>query len=141
MLVLFAALAIAGTVLFIPRGRRTVARLRAQRLLMPACVAMLGALLAMKGALLLGGGLVFSALLWTGRTHRARQIGTADAATVERLRAARMLLGVSASADRDTITAAHRRLIARHHPDVGGSEGIAGSLNAARDLLLDHAVQ
>ena len=49
---------------------------------------------------------------------------------------ARRLLGVGPTAGRDEIVAAHRRLVARVHPDAGGSEGLAAELNAARDLLL-----
>jgi DnaJ-domain-containing protein 1 len=49
---------------------------------------------------------------------------------------ARRLRGVSATASRDEIIAAHRRLVAKVHPDAGGSEGLAAELNAARDTLL-----
>ena len=49
---------------------------------------------------------------------------------------ARALLGVPPGATRDDIAAAHRRLIARVHPDVGGSAALAQRVNAARDLLL-----
>lgn len=50
--------------------------------------------------------------------------------------AARDLLGVPPGADARAIRAAHRRLMAAAHPDVGGSPERAGALNAARDLLL-----
>ncbi len=43
---------------------------------------------------------------------------------------------VSANANREEIIAAHRRLVAKVHPDAGGSEGLAAEINAARDLLL-----
>jgi curved DNA-binding protein CbpA len=49
---------------------------------------------------------------------------------------ARQLLGVPEDADRETINTAHRRLIARVHPDVGGSAELARRVNAARDILL-----
>ncbi len=49
---------------------------------------------------------------------------------------ARSLLGVGPQATRDDILAAHRRLVARVHPDAGGTEALAAELNAARDLLL-----
>jgi hypothetical protein len=52
---------------------------------------------------------------------------------------ARNLLGVPAGAGRDEILAAHRRLVAKVHPDAGGSEGLAAEINAARDLLLKSA--
>ncbi len=52
------------------------------------------------------------------------------------LAAARAVLGVPASADRDAINAAWRRVIAEVHPDRGGSVERAAEVSAARDLLL-----
>ncbi|HMT46382.1 MAG: hypothetical protein RL702_656 [Pseudomonadota bacterium] len=49
---------------------------------------------------------------------------------------ARALLGVNRSARREEIVDAHRRLIARVHPDRGGSNEAVHDANAARDLLL-----
>ena len=49
---------------------------------------------------------------------------------------AREILGVDASADAAAIKAAHRRLIAKMHPDQGGSDWLAERVNRARDLLL-----
>lgn len=49
---------------------------------------------------------------------------------------ARSLLGVSADAGRQEINAAWKRLMARAHPDQGGTDGLASRLNAARDRLL-----
>lgn len=49
---------------------------------------------------------------------------------------ARRVLGVAADADPETIRAAHRRLVAKVHPDQGGSEDLASRVNAARDILL-----
>ncbi len=49
---------------------------------------------------------------------------------------ARQLLGVSAEASPDQIRDAHRRLIARVHPDAGGSTDLAARVNRARDALL-----
>ena len=52
------------------------------------------------------------------------------------------LLGLPSDADRDAIVAAHRRLIARNHPDQGGTQALAARLNVARDLLLNaHSAQ
>ncbi|WP_339913198.1 molecular chaperone DnaJ [uncultured Brevundimonas sp.] len=48
---------------------------------------------------------------------------------------ARSLLGVPADATPEQVQAAWRRLMARAHPDQGGSEGLAAQLNAARDRL------
>ncbi len=49
---------------------------------------------------------------------------------------ARTLLGVSVAATRAELGEAHRRLLARVHPDRGGSNEAVHQANAARDLLL-----
>ncbi len=49
---------------------------------------------------------------------------------------ARRLLDVPANATSQEIRAAHRRLVARVHPDVGGSAELTQQVNAARDILL-----
>ena len=54
----------------------------------------------------------------------------------EALRKARALLGVSKSANHGEIIDAHRRLVARVHPDKGGTSEQVHEANAARDLLL-----
>ena len=46
------------------------------------------------------------------------------------------LLEVDPDADAETILAAHRRLIAKVHPDAGGSAELAARVNQARDTLL-----
>lgn len=49
---------------------------------------------------------------------------------------ARRLLGVPADARRFEIIAAHRQLVARIHPDKGGSAADTQAANTARDTLL-----
>lgn len=49
---------------------------------------------------------------------------------------ARQILGVEEGANRQEIQAAYSRLMRRAHPDVGGTQGLAAQLNAARDRLL-----
>jgi hypothetical protein len=46
------------------------------------------------------------------------------------------LLDVAPDADAEAIVAAHRRLIAKVHPDAGGSAELAARINQARDVLL-----
>lgn len=71
--------------------------------------------------------IAFSAIWWLNRRNAPSAVA---------LRAARDLLGVSTFAGEAEIRAAHRRLIGRVHPDVGGSAAMAGRVNAARDLLV-----
>jgi hypothetical protein len=46
------------------------------------------------------------------------------------------VLGLGEGASDDDIRAAHRRLIQRMHPDVGGSADLAARINRAKDVLL-----
>lgn len=46
------------------------------------------------------------------------------------------LLAVAPDADAETINAAHKRLIAKVHPDAGGTPELAARINQARDTLL-----
>jgi hypothetical protein len=91
---------------------------------------LLGLSLFTKGRLVLGAALMASALLWAAwRRSRpsARPMPVDDA---------RRLLGVGEGATLQEIREAHRRLIAKVHPDTGGSAELANRVNAARDTLL-----
>ena len=46
------------------------------------------------------------------------------------------VLGLAEGASDEDIRAAHRRLIQRMHPDVGGSADLAARINRAKDVLL-----
>ena len=67
------------------------------------------------------------AVLWRGLARRGDTMNAADA---------RALLGVDKQATLEEIREAHRRLIARVHPDAGGSAELAHRVNAARDTLV-----
>jgi preprotein translocase subunit Sec63 len=64
---------------------------------------------------------------WQRRPARAPAMPLAEA---------RKLLGVAEEASLADIRAAHRRLIAKVHPDAGGSQELAERVNAARDTLV-----
>jgi hypothetical protein len=70
---------------------------------------------------------VVAAIWWFGQKRKAALPTAAEA---------RDLLGVSPRASEDEVRAAHRRLIGRVHPDVGGSAALASRVNAARDVLV-----
>ena len=91
---------------------------------------LLGLRLMTSGKLLPGAVLMAGALLWAA--HRRRTVSAA-AMPVED---ARKLLGVDPGATLVEIREAHRRLIARVHPDAGGSDELANRVNVARDILV-----
>lgn len=49
------------------------------------------------------------------------------------------ILGLDGNASREDISAAHRRLMQKMHPDRGGSDYLAQRINQARDFLLRNA--
>jgi DnaJ homolog subfamily C member 19 len=51
------------------------------------------------------------------------------------------LLAITEEATPEDVLAAHRRLIARVHPDAGGTAELAAQVNQARDVLLSHATR
>jgi DnaJ family protein C protein 19 len=94
-------------------------------------VFLLGLEMLFRGRLVPGSALMAAALLWA-----AWRRGRAAAAPVMPIEDARRLLGVAEDASLVEIRDAHRRLIAKVHPDVGGSAELAHRVNAARDALV-----
>ena len=82
------------------------------------------------GKFILIAGLLLVALLWWQSRMAPRRPRSMPASE------ARRLLGVEEGATLEEIRAAHRRLIARVHPDAGGSVQLAEQVNAARDALV-----
>ena len=78
--------------------------------------------------LLLLLALVAGVWLWWKRNQSVRAVMPPSEA--------RALLGVGDQASLQEIRDAHRRLIARVHPDAGGSAELATRVNAARDALV-----
>lgn len=75
---------------------------------------------------------------WRGEAGSAESGGGAEAADDGRMTEARALaiLGLERGADAEAIKAAHHRLMKKMHPDQGGSDFLAGEINAAKDFLL-----
>lgn len=96
-----------------------------------AALFLLGLRLLTTSKLLPGAVLMTGALLWAA--HRRRQLSRRPRMD---LADARALLGVGADATLPEIRDAHRRLIARVHPDTGGSAELANRVNVARDTLV-----
>lgn len=70
-----------------------------------------------------------------GRRLRGLRRSGATIADMDEAEAQR-LLGLEPDAGAGDVRDAHRRLMARVHPDVGGSAELARRVNAARDRLL-----
>ncbi len=71
-----------------------------------------------------------------GQTNAPPSNAPISIASAADLAQARQLLGVDLRANRDKILIAHKGLIAKVHPDRGGSAAQVHEANAARDILL-----
>jgi hypothetical protein len=78
-----------------------------------------------------------AATVWAWKSGRLR-VSWVDRPPAMPEEEARVLLDLPRGADRAAIQAAHRRLIARVHPDAGGSAELTRRVNAARDTMLSH---
>lgn len=102
----------------------------------PILLGVAGAFLAARGNLLFGVAAIGIAITWyRGLTWRlfGTQAKQSDQYAVDK---ARFMLGVSRFDNEQSIRERHAALIAKNHPDTGGSNERAKELNAARDLLL-----
>ena len=95
-----------------------------------AALFLLGLRLLTTGRLLPGAALMAGAMLWAAHRRRGPRVKPMP------VEDARRLLGVGEAASLEEIRAAHRRLIAKVHPDVGGSAELAERVNIARDTLV-----
>ncbi|MBA4000677.1 molecular chaperone DnaJ [Brevundimonas sp.] len=93
-----------------------------------------GALALARGAWLIGGALIAAGLYLAFASRIRAAVRSVESGMS--VREARDTLGVGADATVEQINAAWKRLMARAHPDQGGTQGLASRLNAARDRLL-----
>lgn len=102
----------------------------------PILLGLAGAFLAARGNLLIGIAAIGIAVTWyRGLTWRlfSTKVKKSDPHGVDK---ARFILGVSRFDNEERIRDRHRALIAKNHPDTGGSDERAKELNEARDLLI-----
>lgn len=90
------------------------------------------------GAIPLGVAAFYALRRWSAANPRKAFAPPPSVPEPEAVREARALLGVEANATAEDIRAAHRRLIAKIHPDAGGTEALAEKINEARSILLQH---
>jgi hypothetical protein len=98
--------------------------------LIAGLVFLLGFVMMTHGKLIPGAALMAAPLLFAA--YRRRPRGRVSMKVDD----ARRRLGVGENATLEEIRAAHRRLISRVHPDIGGSEELANRVNLARDTLV-----
>lgn len=100
-------------------------------------LALAGGAIALRGGMLVGGGMAIVGLAWLMRTPTPARQRAQPIMDDPRVREALDLLGLAPDVDRAAVVEAHRRLIARNHPDAGGTAALARNINGARDYLLE----
>ena len=148
---LFIIVAIAAGLFALPGGRRNESDRRlAQTIAFVALAAVLFFLkLGVLGLIVLavGGGLFGIGWLKDRLTNEGFQDLSDDgdgSAPPSRTQTTAMdreealaVLALSGTPHRAAIIEAHRRMIAKAHPDMGGSDYLAAKINQARDVLLN----
>ena len=129
--------AVVGVWALVRLGRQTEGPRRGQWRVTATLIAAVmmagGALATARGGFILGPALLIAALYLVLQSRDRPVRPSAEAMSAEE---ARSLLGVGPGASDAEVQSAWRRLMARAHPDQGGTEGLAARLNAARDRLL-----
>ena len=86
--------------------------------------------------------LILSGIIFWWVSRRFRPIAppppSSSISTTLTERDAREVLGLGLAPSREDIIEAHRRLMQKVHPDLGGSTYLARQLNEAKKVLLEH---
>jgi len=101
--------------------------------LIAACSAAAGIFVALRGSWQIGLPMILPAV-WLFVREESRPRGRV--ANMMEPDEARRVLDVPPGADEQRIREAHRRLVAKVHPDQGGTAELAMRVNIARDVLL-----
>jgi len=101
--------------------------------LIAACSAAAGIFVALRGSWQIGLPMILPAV-WLFVRQESRPRGRV--ANMMEPDEARRVLDVPPGADEQRIREAHRRLVAKVHPDQGGTAELAMRVNIARDVLL-----
>ena len=93
-----------------------------------------GALAMARGAWLIGGALIAAGLYLVFASRIRAVVRSVEGGMSAK--EARDTLGVPPDATAEQINLTLKRQMARAHPDQGGTQGLAATVNAARDRLL-----
>lgn len=103
--------------------------------LWPVAMSLLGGL-AVYGRPLLRAFGIWQTIKRFRRPNTNRAQGNIKASSAMDKAQAQQILEVSKDASQDEIMSAHKRLMAKNHPDKGGSTYLASQINQAKDVLL-----
>jgi hypothetical protein len=115
---------------------------RMVRIMLGSGALLAGVLLSVRGSGILGAPIGLFGLSLLGAVVRGRASGGQSNAPTQTghtmsLVQAREILGVAVDASEADIRQAHRELMKKLHPDVGGSPSLARQVQEARDVLLE----
>jgi hypothetical protein len=145
MLWLILAVLVAGAILVGGKPgslRAMLAQLRppGERTLIVVALTFLSLISLRGGRLPMAAGFAFAAvafgLYWQRTSGAGRPKSPMPGASAMTAEEAYRVLGLAQGASTEEIKQAHRRLMLRAHPDLGGSDYLASKLNEAKDVLL-----
>lgn len=110
-----------------------IAAAMAMRGLWPVAMSLLGGLMVYGRPVLQAFGLW--KMMQSSRQHQQAKQTPATGMTVE---LALQILELEDNPSKEDILTAHKKMMAKNHPDKGGSTYLASQINQAKDILLAH---